>query len=363
MRLFLFSVQRTLFLRMVIGVVILLSTLSRGQEDAAALRLVHLSPDAPRVDLLVDGELLLADLSFGMFSDHLQLSPGEHEIQVFPHRLPRRTELTQSMDAPGQAADETDDAPAPRRLEAITTFITLEPGKSYTLALVGFYEPPPPEQELGALVINVLPDNSRVDVSGSDGYATSLVGSQTLDELRPGIYTLTISRTGYQTSQYDVEVQPGLNTTTAVTLQLEATETDTPPQVSAANPKNVWRKVELQLYPDSSGSGSEQGQAIMKVVHSSPLSQAINVVLHPNQSEQADALALTTNLAFPNDSGDTAVLPGAYDLSIVLAGTSQVLTTLAGLELEPSLAYTLYLVGPRGDNHVQVVPNVDALTR
>ena len=326
---------------------------SQAQESAATLRLVHLSPDAPRVDLLIDGELRVTDLSFSRFSDYLPLPPGEHEVQVFPHRLPRRFETVPGAVAGGAVtggaeATQPRAAPASRRLEPVTTLISLDEGVAYTLALVGLYEPPPPERELGGLAVNVVPEDSRIDVNGADGYFVSLTGSETLRELRPGVYTLSVRRDGYQPSQYNVEVQPGLTTTATVTLQREETGAqELPPQVATPNRGNVWHKVELQLYQDTSAETPTAEQAVVQVIHAAPTSQAVDVALVSlNQDgEQAEA-KLSTGLAFPNNSDEVAVATGSYDLQLYTVDTSYALTTLSGLWLEPGPALQLL---PGGD--------------
>jgi hypothetical protein len=54
---------------------------SNGQ---AAVRVAHLSPDAPNVDVWVNGARVLENVAFNAFSTYLDLDPGEHEIQVVP---------------------------------------------------------------------------------------------------------------------------------------------------------------------------------------------------------------------------------------------------------------------------------------
>jgi hypothetical protein len=50
----------------------------------ARVRALHTSPDAPAVDIYVDGSLGIAGLSFGEFSDYVELSAGMHNVQVKP---------------------------------------------------------------------------------------------------------------------------------------------------------------------------------------------------------------------------------------------------------------------------------------
>jgi len=50
----------------------------------AMLRVAHLAPDAPNVDVAVDGMAVLTDVSFETVSSYLPLTTGEHQITVTP---------------------------------------------------------------------------------------------------------------------------------------------------------------------------------------------------------------------------------------------------------------------------------------
>ncbi|MFB6169497.1 MAG: DUF4397 domain-containing protein [Haloferacaceae archaeon] len=51
-------------------------------EPRAAVRLAHASPDAPAVDVSVDGEEVVSGLEFRRVSDYLTLDPGDHGVRV-----------------------------------------------------------------------------------------------------------------------------------------------------------------------------------------------------------------------------------------------------------------------------------------
>ncbi len=55
-----------------------------GPEGQAELRVAHLSPDAPAVDVYLDGEKAVAGASFRDVTSHLRVSSGEHRIRVVP---------------------------------------------------------------------------------------------------------------------------------------------------------------------------------------------------------------------------------------------------------------------------------------
>ncbi|SDD55256.1 protein of unknown function [Cupriavidus sp. YR651] len=67
----------------------LLSTVSvtgcGGDDDgpaAARLRVLHASPDAPNVDVFVDGGKVLSNVPYPTVSNYLNVSPGTHRITV-----------------------------------------------------------------------------------------------------------------------------------------------------------------------------------------------------------------------------------------------------------------------------------------
>lgn len=53
-----------------------------SDDTAAAVRIAHFSPDAPNVDVLVDGEQVLADVSYGTISPYLELDPGTYTVAI-----------------------------------------------------------------------------------------------------------------------------------------------------------------------------------------------------------------------------------------------------------------------------------------
>jgi hypothetical protein len=53
-----------------------------GVTGEGRLRVVHLSPDAPPVDLILDGDTVLTDVPYLGASDYLDASEGGHALQV-----------------------------------------------------------------------------------------------------------------------------------------------------------------------------------------------------------------------------------------------------------------------------------------
>lgn len=52
--------------------------------ETTRIRIGHCSPDAPNVDVHVDGSPALEDAAFGDLSDYVTISPGKHDVRVVP---------------------------------------------------------------------------------------------------------------------------------------------------------------------------------------------------------------------------------------------------------------------------------------
>ena len=92
------------------------ATVVAAQDDTAeadaTLRVIHASPGAPEVDVLLDGQTLLQGLAYGTASSYATITPEEHRLQIVP--------TGQTADA--AVVDETIDA---------------APGQAYLLAVFG----------------------------------------------------------------------------------------------------------------------------------------------------------------------------------------------------------------------------------
>jgi hypothetical protein len=58
------------------------AALGIGDDGDACLNVIHASPDAPAVDVYVDGAQALGDLAFGETSGWVAVPAGEHQVQV-----------------------------------------------------------------------------------------------------------------------------------------------------------------------------------------------------------------------------------------------------------------------------------------
>jgi Domain of unknown function (DUF4397) len=100
--------------------------------DMAKVRVVHASPDAPAVDVWVNGAKTLTNVPFFTASDYLDLPAGSYDIQV----VPTGATTPVVIDAKG---------------------VKVEAGKAYTIAAVG---------KLADIKANIYADNLAAPAAG-----------------------------------------------------------------------------------------------------------------------------------------------------------------------------------------------------
>ena len=155
-------------------------------DHMTLVRVAHLSPDAPAVDVWVDGEVVLSDVPYKAVSDYFELPHGSHRIQVSP-------------------AGETE----PIVIDATVEFMS---DTAYTVAATGFLG----EDDLQPLVlvddrftmmedakirfVHTSPDAPAVDVGLSDGSVVfgdvDFRGVSDYVELAAGSYDLEVRVAG-----------------------------------------------------------------------------------------------------------------------------------------------------------------------
>jgi hypothetical protein len=174
------------------------TALGIGQEGDACINVLHLSPDAPAVDVLLNGNVALSNVSFGEFSGWVNVPAGEHQVQVVPT---------------GEAAEAA----------VIDAMVTVEAGAAYHIAATGLVADIQPaifQVDLSGLdddtarvrVIHASPDAPAVDVAitGGDVIVPNLEFPNASDALE------------VPAGSYDLEVRP--TGTTDVALELPGVE-------------------------------------------------------------------------------------------------------------------------------------------
>src|SRR3712207_8156260 len=117
-------IRRVLVLGLALLVALALAApaLAQGSGDAQ-VRVAHLSPDAPNVDVYVNGEPVLTDVPYTTVSSYLSLPAGTQQVTVY---------------AAGDTSTPVIDAP-----------VELAAGGAYTIAAVGLVADRSEERRVG----------------------------------------------------------------------------------------------------------------------------------------------------------------------------------------------------------------------
>jgi hypothetical protein len=165
-----------------------------AQAEQARIRIVHASPDAPNVDIWVNGSVAVSDLAFEEATDYIALAAGDYDIAVTP--------------TGGTAADAV-----------IEATLTLEGGMDYTVAAVGQVaeiaplvlednNAAPAAGKAHIRVVHASPDAPAVDIAVQGGpVLIENLAFPTASEYLPvdaATYNLAVRPTGTETSALDI---------------------------------------------------------------------------------------------------------------------------------------------------------------
>jgi hypothetical protein len=314
---------------LVVALLPLQSPPAKAQDESveadATVRVIHASPGAPEVDVLLDGQTLLQGLAYGTASSYATITPEEHRLQVVP--------TGQTADA--AVVDETIDA---------------APGQAYLLAVYGLlndiggdiYDVDLSEIEPGQArvrLINFSPDAGDVDLleTGGDEWFgdVGLGEASDYEDIAPGTYSadvrgdddrslLTVSELPFEeTRVYDVVV---LGQIADDSLALQSLVTTVSPSCAEV----------LGL----EGSSSD---ACVRMVHAAPDAPPADIYL--NEAEIAENLEFGTATEYVTvPSGD------GRGVRVTATGTpveEAIIDT--SLDFDPGQAYEILVTGGGDD--------------
>ncbi|WP_169302416.1 DUF4397 domain-containing protein [Halorientalis salina] len=177
----------------------------QGQGQAEAqVRLVHASPDAPGVDIYVDGEPAVEDLMFGNETDYVSLQPGMHNVTITEAGNASNVVFQQDIPVrPGQftiAASGEISPDAEREFAPVLLVDDAQPGDDESMVRLAHLSPDAPTVDVTVAESgDVLFDN--VSFANATDYET----------VPPGDYTLEVRAA---TPEGDGEVVQEVNVTT-----------------------------------------------------------------------------------------------------------------------------------------------------
>src|ERR687898_495854 len=294
-------------------------------EADATLRVIHASPGAPEIDVLVDGQTLLQGLAYGTASSYATLTAEEHRLQVIP--------TGQTADA--AVVDETIDA---------------APGQAYLLAVFGLlndiggdiYDVDLSEIEPGnarVRLINFSPDAGDIDLleTGGDEWFGNVELGDASDyrDIPPGTYSadvrgeddrvlLTVSELPFaETRVYDVVV---LGEIADDSLALQSLVTTVSPSCA-----------------EVMGLEGASSDACVRLVHTAPDAPPADIYL--NDAEIAENLEFGTATEY-------VLAPSGADRGVRVTATGTPVEEAiidASLDFDPGQAYEILVTGGGDD--------------
>ena len=298
-----------------------------GTEETqadATIRVVHASPGAPEVDVLLDGLLLAAAVPFASATDYVPLSPGDHVLQVVP-----------TGGSPEDAVAQID--------------MTADPAAAYLFVAAG------PLAEIEGRLYDVslddiTPGNARVRVvnaaSDADGLALAVTGGDTLfDGVAFGDATDYIDLAAGAYS-FDLRGADDQTLATVPELAIEEAAAYDMVAIGAADGQGPsLLPLVTQVSPPCGpllglGAGDE---ACVRLVHAAPDAPAVDIYV--NDSLLAEGLEFGTGteyVAVPSGDGRA--------LRISASGTPiEEAIVSSDLALDAGQAYTALVTGTTDD--------------
>ena len=293
-------------------------------QDSAQLRAVHASPDAPKVDILVNNKKI-ADASYTQATGFQSVAPGNIKIDI-------NVNGSQPV------------------VTALTANVALERNKYYTVfaannvatikAIVAIDENNAPAAGNAKVrVVHAAPNAANVDV-----FVTAPAADLTSASVTP---TLTFNFQGIIPANgvkaleipggdYRIRVTPAGSKATVVydsgTINVAA-GSDLVIAAIKENSDATAAPISLLLLPKTGASAVLQDvRAKVRVGHFSPNTPTVDVYLGAPGSALTPATEVVSNATFSVASGFLNVAPGSYRASVALDGTT---TEVIGLS--PSL--------------------------
>lgn len=175
-------------------------------DGDARLRVAHLSPNAPNVDVYMDGSVVLEDVPFGAVSNYLDLAAGSHTVEitaagnsetsVFEGDLDIDADTASTVAAIGELGDDVD--------------------QSFQLLVLTDNNDPPESGNARLRAVHASPDAPAVDITAGDTVLFDGVqfGGSGYVEVPAGEYTVEIrgdtpENDGDAVASFDVSLAAG----------------------------------------------------------------------------------------------------------------------------------------------------------
>ncbi len=290
------------------------------------IQVVHASPDAPPVNVLVDGNAVLTDVDYNAGSAQLTLDEGTYSIEV-------------EGILPGGNA--TVIGPVSLDFAGDTTYTVAAVGSVAAIEPVVFSQArgTPTAGSARLSVLHAAAAAPEVDVyvtaPGADLAGSAAVGSFE--------FKGTLGPAEVTAGDYQIRVTPAGDPATVVFDSGTIALADGDDLFVAAVPSTNAGPSPISLVV-LTGAGSAEiltasTPASLRVFHTSPDAPAVDVVVN-----DAFAAPLVPGLSFPNFAGYVNVPADTYNVKVTAAGNPGVIVIDADLTLEASQAYDVLAV-------------------
>ncbi|MEZ3114364.1 DUF4397 domain-containing protein [Halobaculum sp. MBLA0147] len=294
-----------------------------------SIRVAHLSPNAPNVDVFVDGSAVLEDVPYGTVSGYLAVPAGDREVEirpvggdaaVFSGSVSVAADSAYTVAATGEVGEEADESFAP----VVTTDDLDDPGSD--TARVG--------------LLHASPDAPAVDVtlasSGDAVFDGVAFGETATVEVPAGEYRLEVrgtteSNDGDVVAAFDVELAGGRVYSAFATGYLTADdEPDDPP-------------FDVELIDDTGEREvtAAPAPARVRVAHFAPNAPSVDVL--------TDQMLAVNDLAYGQVTAYRELTPGGRPIQIRPADDPSTDLFADRVPLTSGVDYTLVATGEVGE--------------
>ena len=294
-----------------------------NQSNLASVRVIHTSYDAPDVDVIVDDNVAITSLGYGISSGYAELNPGTRNIKVTPAGSTSPVVIEANLDL---NADLDYTVYAVNNLGSIEPVVSIDDRKPVgNRALIRF--------------LHASPDAPAVDIKLDSGTGSTIFSAASFKDITnylgvaPGTYTFVVTPSG---SEAEVVVFDPITVSDGGVYTVVAHGTldnmdEYPFAVRVFVDNNLG-----DAYADLAAASTQ-----IKVVHASPDAPAVDLYLDGIKVNQA-------GLPFPQNTGYLDIAAGTRNIMVNASGTD--LTVIdADVTFRANSNYSIFAVDYLGN--------------
>ena len=265
---------------------------AQDADPDASVRFLHASPDAPEVDVLVDGLVVAEGLSFGISTEFAPLTDGEHQVQVVPA----------GEDAAAAVLDETIDVDSDH---AYTVAVANRLNELELVTIESNIESLSDSSQSRVRVVNLSPDSGEMDMFQTGG-----------DQWFDNTDFLEVSdHRDVDSGPYNLEFRP--NESDQVSVAIEGVEIGSGQEYTFVL-LGLTENASLTVLPlsvtvsascnDTLGLESQDDAACIRVTHAAAGTEAVDVYFEDSLiAEAVESGNFVDFQALPSDDEDSTV--------------------------------------------------------